>query len=162
MPENIKDLFAEAEKVAKTLNERSNRIQSAIQEMEQKLQTLNLGLEYWLDEDPLSNEGSEVDEEDSRDSPTRVQRELGYAKIAGSWGLFIRRARYEEHNNGYTSPWWELTESSEIQPLQKASRQLRIRALDRFPGLIRALTQEAENAISTIEQATTLAEVGPQ
>jgi hypothetical protein len=54
---------------------------------------------------------------------------LGYGKHRGKWGLLV-------------SYGWEDSDETEVIFLRDAPREVRIKAVDRIPGLLDALIQE--------------------
>ena len=154
--------FSNLEKYSKTISDGSDKVNQALAEIQEKLNSLNLGVEAWLDSGSL-RETLSLGE--SRAEKERTLREVGTAKILnvlwlgygkdeeGNWGLLVsevteRRAEGGSHNV-------LLGQNSR---LLDASRDLRIRALDLIPLLIEKLEGKAEELVETVSKATTSAD----
>jgi hypothetical protein len=144
---------------AETLNAESADINTLIDQMEEKLQALNLGFEVWVNRCPLTERLSEEEnyDRDIGNGPlvTRGTQDtqLGYTKIGDAWRLAIRTATWQ-----YVDPEQPDGEAKEIvhgnpTPLNDAPRHLRIKALEAFPALIWLLQEEAEKALQAITRA---------
>jgi hypothetical protein len=156
---DIKDLKVLAEK----LNAETDALQAALQTTQDKLNALRLGVEVWLDREPISaSEWSDI--EDEGGSPTGAREylaeELGYGrdKYGDQWALLVRTRRYVEgpDSRGYTSQ--EEYFHSAPRPLLGASRALRIAAVEHLPQLVDALKEHAAKALASIEKAKKLAD----
>ncbi len=123
-------LLSELEGLAHKLNAESNSINIIIDSVESRLQAANPGIECWLC--PLQAE----DEDGAGDSG-----ELGFAKLSGTWRLFIKNRTHK------------YVVSSELVPLSQTSRALRIAALRELPRLIEAITQKVRDNVQAIEDA---------
>jgi len=87
----------------------------------------------------------------SKDS--RCEVKLGFAKVAGDWGLSVREARYDYDKQG--DEWIAVGETSATK-LRDASRDMRIKALELLPALISTLKSKAESDTRAILDAKKL------
>jgi len=155
--------FSNLEKYSKTISDGSDKVNQALAEIQEKLNSLNLGVEAWLDSGSI-RETLSLTESRAEKEPTLLEvgiaRKfnvlwLGYGKDEeGNWGLLVKEvterlgAEDGSHNVllGQTSR------------LLDASRDLRIRALDLIPLLIEKLEGKAEELVETVSKATTSAD----
>lgn len=147
----LQSAFSELEESAQRLNAASDRTNKLLSAAQQRLIATNVGLELWLHDEPI--------EEDERAggagqwATTHGRRTvLGFAKVEGSWMLAVREQAFERgfYEGDNSSPYLDLSFSSEASPLLKAPRQQRIAALVRLPRLIQELKRVADKAYQTI------------
>lgn len=146
MPEvEFSRLLSDLTTTARTLNKASDSLNEVLTACEDTLRRLNVGLEVWLDDDPISWNAST---EEGHDEAI----ELGFAAVHDEWQLVLRRALYGPDAEG------KLTVRSvwNVKPLSDGSRKQRIEAVKRLPQLIEAIKQEAEAAVKAIEAAKNL------
>ncbi|SRR6266851_4467662 len=146
----LKDLAA----VATQLNEESDDLNEVLDAWDEKLRSLNIGLERWV---AISSEDQSVtveDGSDTKDVPGSVEQQLGWAKydIGGGWRLVTREATYR----GDADSGWQKIEQSLSQPIGEASREVRIEALEVLPRLLQELKESAEKAVAKIARAKKL------
>jgi len=149
------------EEVATLLNKQSDSLNKTLQKIQDKLNSLNVGLEAWAS-GWLSNESLAM-EEDSRGNiitpfPGATSRArvvfCGYARTGRGWGLAIRPAVVY-----YDAELCYLGEhNGDPQPLLEAPRDIRIAALEHIPEVIGQLQEKAEQAIEAIEKAKVIAD----
>lgn len=144
------------EQTAQSLNRVSNSINTILAAVEKKLVESNVGLEVWLNRVLGSTMSkARVDQNFGRVDYS-LQRELGFAKLNGTWCLTVRGVRtndtFFEGDPKCPIHYEEVVE--EPIPLMQASRQERIAALSLLPDLLEAIENEATRAIQTIEEAT--------
>ena len=151
-------LLSALTETAKTLNKESDSLNEVIGRCEQMLAGMKIGLEVWVDTDPLESsawtEERHTDEEVERGT---MDTELGFAEVHGKWRLAVRVARYETvdlRDNREISP--RLYDVSQMTALLDASRRERIAALKHLPRLIEAMKREAEEAVKAIQNAKNL------
>ena len=149
--------FASLSDAAARLNAESDGINLLIEQLQEKLRTLNIGLEAWV---LLHTEPGAATAPPPRIGPlappttVRVETSLGYARGADGWALYVKRIAYRAKSS---SPF--LPEEPEPVTVNKwlklpdASRAVRIQALRAFPKLLEQLKATAESAVDAIEQA---------
>ena len=147
--------FSDLREVAAKLNEQSDSIAKIIEQFQETLRQLNLGVEVWI---PLQSEESVFTPTFGVKIPVPVTIEtsLGYARGDDGWGLFIKRIAFR----ATTAPVplgpvqrGEAVKVNKWVKLLEASRSVRIAALDAFPKLLEALKASAESAVQTIQNA---------
>jgi hypothetical protein len=119
---------------AAKLNGVSNELSKPIMEIEAALKRLNLGIPTWVVfvdwHDP--NTGAFWD------------REVGYAKVSGKWGIAIRA-----NEGNYNDP--ESTVSEEWL-FNDAARGFRVAAVDKLPELLERLIVSAEETAEKLSE----------
>lgn len=129
-PSSAPELF----RVAKSLNEETDRLNDAVALVAETLKPLNLGVTSWhkffADED----------------GPFWVTEEVGYAKVKGKWGIALRKTTGDESS---------IDEADEkIWPFDEAPRELRIRGAGFLPALIEKLHADAEEVVASVGRNT--------
>src|ERR1700677_2372080 len=125
--------FSNLSKATSILNKASGELASAISQLDEMLQNLNIGLTAWLAFRSHECESPEYDEE-----------QLGYSKVSGKWGLAIRHI-YGDPGEGreeVTGPWL----------FNDASRELRLLAVDKIPDLLELLAKVAAKTAEKVEE----------
>ncbi len=166
------DSFKELAQVAEQLNQKSNQINLTISSINDKFRAMNLGTEVWLEDRPLisgddqlwrlasltgeDSEPTDVSEEDGETFHTSNQTWLGYCKVENLWQLAVR-------NQEVLPPGVRALDGKHIVditlpvPLLKATRDLRLEALELLPMLVEKMKNRAEQLIAGIEKASALA-----
>ena len=141
--------FSNLEKYSKTINEGSDRVSQSLLEVQDKLDSLNLGVEVWLDWAP----DEYVNERPAEEGWSEITL-LGYGKeVDGKWSLLLRESRIRGTSE---ADWKEDVQNTTF--LLNASRNLRIKALDLIPKLIRRIESEAKDLVDTVSKAKTSAD----
>lgn len=144
----VEKAMRELADVSLQLNSESNSINATIVALNNKLQTLNIGLEVWLD-NPLI-EALPGDERQDGVGPY-----LGYCSVEDQWQLAVRArpkpGAWEPVGSGVG---WvgDLPRT----PLTKASREVRLAALTQLPFLVTKIYQEAQRVLKAIQDARAL------
>ena len=154
--------FSNLEKHSKIINEGSDEVTAVLIEIQEKLNSLNLGVEVWLNENAADDEDGwhPITETETEDGWTELH-ELGYGKGPdGQWGLLVKYSRYREiagepPNENELDLEIETTQGDDF--LLKAARHLRIQALDLIPQLVKEIEKRAEVLVNTIKKAEGLA-----
>jgi hypothetical protein len=130
------------------LNSESNSINATIVALNKKLQTLNIGLEVWLEDSLIQA----LPGDERRDG---IGPYLGYCSVEDEWQLAVR-ARPTPHA-------WEPVGSGvgwvgdlPRSPLTKATREIRLAALPQLPFLVSKINQEAQRVLRAIQDARAL------
>jgi len=149
--------LSDLREVAVKLNEESDSLIKLIEQFQETLRPLNLGLEVWI---PLQSEestftptvGSKIP------VPVRIETSLGYARGDDGWALYLKRVAYRSKAATTLLGVTELREAVKVNKwikLVDASRAVRLAALDAFPKLLDALKASAESAVRAIQNAKT-------
>jgi hypothetical protein len=97
----------------------------------------------------------------------RTAIELGYARFPDGWRLAVRTVTYRQTKaHAGAVRWDDPTErdegavevSRDAKPLLRASRTIRILAVDRIPALIEALYVTASGIVDAVEKARRIAD----
>ena len=137
----LPSLLSDLQESAQKLNNESAAMNSIISSIESRLVQMNLGVECWLENSLLG-----VDDNGS----STETASLGFAKVNGQWGLFIKV--YKQGTAGLL----ETLNLIQGVPLSRASRELRIAALAKMPTLVKQLSDEVKRKLKTIEDAKLL------
>ena len=158
-PPNTAHLLAELAKNAAEFNQASDGLNSLIERFEETLRNLHLGIETWLVRSPLKSDERKEDYVEDHGAYERgeltVNTQLGFTKRAGEWGLAVRIAVYRR--SGIVE--WEFLRVRSEVPLRDASRALRIKALEKFPELLRSLNEQVKAGIEKIHAARQFVEL---
>src|SRR5579863_6634773 len=128
------DTIRELSDLSRQLNSDSDAVNSTIGTINKKLRSLNLGIEAWFNSpllDPLPGD-------ESRDS---IGPFLGYCSVEDEWQLAVREKPIDWHGDLLRSP------------LLKASREVRIAALQYIPAVVDQLKSEAQRVLRAIRDA---------
>jgi hypothetical protein len=155
---DIKDLAA----LARKLNANTDALNQSLEEIQNKLNALGLGIEVWLGQ---SLHQSDMDDVlDEREVPTGEREyyadELGYGRHGDKWALLVRNRRtvIAPADDPRDPDVRTVFGPTDQQPLLNASRKLRIAAVDLIPALVEGLKAAAASALASIEKAKKLAD----
>jgi uncharacterized protein YukE len=140
--------LAELTALSTTLNQQSNRVNDLLKELEGKLYAMNLGVEVWAYDAPLSRTPKAWYDPD-KDREYRESRDLvlGWARFGEKYGLTVQSVTYRWEGK------WVMTDEGPRTPLLQATREARIAALDKIDVLIEALTEQAREVVNSIQKA---------
>ena len=145
--------------VAKTLNSKSNKINTVIEKINGKLLSLNLGIEVWIE---LTDTGLSFDPGDNNNpaSKYRLRDLLGYVQCGKdwTWQLAVRQEKTLYVYDQDEKQEEEMCEPGATMPLLTASREIRIAAMQNIEGLLTKLKQRGDHIIKTIDEAEAVAE----
>jgi hypothetical protein len=149
------ETLSELSEIAKQLNQESDFLNAAIKALEAQLAEMNLGLEAAV---VLDRTGRLRDRSYSPARDYETVTFLRYCKLGDGWRLAIQEETtdYECNDNREERG---VTNEGRFTPLLKASRDLRIAAVDHFDELLDKLKLEAELKLATVRVAKTLAAV---
>jgi len=154
--------FAALSDVAARLNAQSDTITQLIEQFQDKLRALNVGLEAWV---LLKSEPGSVvvpaprprlttPRQRAQATSVTMEVSVGHARGDEGWGLFVRRIAYEPRPSGvFPSANAEVVSVAKWIKLVDASRAIRVEALGAFPKLLGELKIAAESAVQTIANA---------
>ncbi|GEM_PF-1524525 len=145
------DSMNELKLLASHLNRESDAITHTIQQIQDKLNNLKMGIPVWL-EDPIP-----MKFQSDKKIPPHAGFCLGYSKTKEGWGLVVRRkplrAAYRVPSGGFDHHWSDdLFLSEQPMPLLKTSRSLRVIALKHIPKLIRRMVKAAKELNAEMEK----------
>lgn len=145
--------------VASQLNEESDSINTIIEQLQESLKRLNLGLEAWVQ---VQSEESMITMPRPQPSvPAIVETSVGYARGQDGWALWVKRVAYRANTmpNPLVGIPLAMREPVKVHPwlkLVEAARPVRIAALDAVPRLLDALKAAADSAVQSIQSAKKL------
>lgn len=144
------------------LNQTIDEFNKIIASIEKKLADAGIGLEVWVEDDPVESGDSYSDflstDRDQEDPiPTRDVTLLGYARINDKWVLAVKSATLTTKDDHRGGEYEAVTGSSELRPLLNASREIRARSMRLIPRLLGVLTDEAEQALRSMDAAKKVA-----
>jgi len=161
---DLADQFAALSDVAARLNAKSDTVNQLIEQFQDKLRALNVGLEAWV---LLKSEPGSVvvpvpgprlttPRQPAPATPVTMEVSVGHARGDEGWGLFVRRIAYKPQPGAFPPANAEVVSVAKWLKLVDASRVIRVEALGAFPKLLEALKIAAESAVQTIENAQKL------
>lgn len=133
---DLNDLFSSLSNNAAILNTYSDSCNNKLKDVQERLVSLNIGLEYWLKE-PLSSSDQQGDI-GANDNSTVIIKRLGFTRLNGNWVLAIKTIRcvsgfyMGEQDCPYTNEYVDR----DPEPLLDASRELRLNALKSLPDFL--------------------------
>lgn len=146
------EVLSELSTLAEQINSSSDAVNAAIVKLNEQLRAMNLGIEAWIQ---IGHSGLK---QDSR--PARKYREvilLGFCKFDDTWQLAINEKVIDYvPNPEYPEDEDEITEDF-YTALLKASRELRITAVEHFDDLLDALKSKATKTLASVTKAKKLA-----
>lgn len=148
------------EELAARLNQESDSINETIKAIQEKINSLNPGLEVWLDNDGFSADALAISNPEKNQDGNIVLRKtyLGYSKLNNKWALAIKVEDVVEFWDQDMQQNDTRIEDTEYSHLLEASRQIRIAALEKMQKLINTIADRAEGSSETIEKAKKVAE----
>jgi hypothetical protein len=147
----LKAIFPSLEAQAARLNEASDNANQLLTVIENRLIALNIGLEVWHSEpvhigDAKGNLGP-------YETSSQVVQKLGFARIEGKWCLALKPVcQVDGFFQGDTDcPYQNQYSADAPTSLLKASRGLRINALQAMPKFLAELNERIGSTIRQIE-----------
>jgi 5-methylcytosine-specific restriction protein A len=150
------DTFSTLAALSEQLNSKTDNLNVVITAFNENLARLNLGIEVWIDADPLERKNVR---QENRGHLCWVAdlTMLGYCRADDSWQLAVKNAtRIEYTENGGIRE--ELIEARIPQPLLRASRDIRLAAVEKLPRVMMELESRARMLLASINQAEEMAE----
>jgi hypothetical protein len=129
--ESIQSSFKRLSAAASNLNAVSDELGKSVEELESSLQKLNLGVTHWVSFEQIEENNG-----------VYWVKEVGYAKIGGTWGVALREASVHATSGDI--------EIHDQWLFKDAPRELRIASIDALPDLLAKLARKAEATASRI------------
>jgi hypothetical protein len=147
--------FEELAAIAGKLNAESNDLNKTITSLNARFAEINVGVEVWL---PLSQGGLRYNRRVSPPEKYEENTFLGYGKVGPDekWQLAVREDTLTYNWDNDEKEEYVVTES-DCTPLLKASRDIRIQAMELVPELLEALKRAAQEKLRIIQGAKKLA-----
>lgn len=151
------------ERLAKRLNAATDELNASLQEIQDRLNSMGLGVDVWLEESlDLSSTREMATPGDRRDpSPEFTLDFLGYGRFGDGWALLVQRRHAVRLGpvDGCVVDLVNYVEIDEATPLMRASKKIRLAAVAQLPQLIQLMKLEAQRQITAIENAKKLADL---
>ena len=167
--------ISELSKLSAQLNQESEHVNVAIGRFNDTLASMNLGVQTWLTEylwkgeyftqpkPPTAINPTCADwlREEEVKAATDIRRsakavQLGYAKAEDRFQLVVRTVTVEEFIDGSGQGCERIVNPSDPQPLTKASRNLRIDALEMLPRLTESIAGRIHSLLKSIQTGAAL------
>jgi hypothetical protein len=157
--------------LSQRLNASTDQLNIELQGIEDRINALSLGVEGWVTKRPLQEEFSDEWAALAHNAVapsaalgystrSRTATELGYARFSEGWKLAVRTVTYPQTRTPDSMEWDEPVDAAdsggirrEAKRLLRASRTLRMHAVDRIPDLIEALHAAATQVAEAVEKA---------
>lgn len=137
--------------VAKTLNKKSDKLNSAIADLEKRIAETNIGVSVWLDYRFELRESSGLDEEGHL--TWLDYHQLGYTKVGSDWCICVR-ARSDQYDAKRDCT--RCLETEAPVRLSSAPRSIRCEAAAHFDELVDSIIRKAQAYIENIDHAEDL------
>lgn len=125
--------FQRLQDAATHLNAVSDELGKSITALDAALRPLNLGVSTWVSvesyEDPVTTD--------------YWAKQLGYAKVGSKWGIALRHCRGNHNADFHNDP--------EEWLFNEGPRALRVKAVEKLPELLEALTRKATETAEDIK-----------
>jgi hypothetical protein len=155
---DLKDLVP----LAQRLNAATDELNQSLQTIQDKLNTMGLGVEVWLPDPLRESPWRDILDRDSEPTGRREYDadELGYGRLGNGWALLVRRVRYVDTDAANARATIEAYDDNNrrVGPLLHVSRELRVTAVGRIHRLIDELRAESSKVIDAVEQAKRIAD----
>ncbi len=140
MVDSIKELSG----LSRKLNQKSDTLNEVITSINEKLATLNLGVEAWVGNiqrgDPWYR-----DADDDQAFPLHDETWLGYYRFEKGWELAVKTVTVDADGGAaYVDG---------LAPLLSARRDIRVRAMKLIPELLNSIKKNAETLLQSIDEA---------
>ena len=144
--------FDELILLARRISIVSDDLNAALKRIEDRLNALVIGIESFV---PIPDT-REVASSDKREAEEWHEYHLGYGRVGSGWGLLTRRSCFHDDPSMTALPASRRRYTDE-KPLQRSSRELRVKAVAAIPDLLKQLEGEAVSALKTVESPQHLA-----
>ena len=133
----VESSFKQLSTAAQTLHAASDDLRKVIRQLDASLKKLGLGFPAWVQ---ISG---------SSDETTYWNRDLGYARVGGKWGLALRdvTGNHIDHDD----------DSEEVWAFNDAPRAMRIEAVGKIPDLLERLLQQTEETTKKLQSKIAMA-----
>lgn len=134
--DNIDDIFTSLSQNASALNSYSDSCNQKLKSVQDRLVSLNIGLEYWLKK-PLVTSDQQGDI-GVNDNSTVIEKRLGFSRINGNWMLAVKTVRcvsgfyLGQEDCHFTNEYVDYSP----EPLLDASREIRLNAVKELPTFL--------------------------
>lgn len=149
--DNIDDIFTSLSQNAAALNSYSDSCNQKLKSVQDRLVSLNIGLEYWLKK-PLVTSDQQGDI-GVNDNSTVIEKRLGFSRINGNWMLAVKTVRcvsgfyLGQEDCHFTNEYVDYSP----EPLLDASREIRLNAVKELPTFLSEYNELVSEFNSALE-----------
>lgn len=143
------------ESQAGRLNEISDEVNKKLTEIENRIVSLNIGLEFWYSV-PVHRDDS-VGTFSYDDTTEQLIQVLGFARVDNKWCIAVKPIKLVKgfFEGDYNCPFENPYAAGKVVPLLQSSRDLRIASLAAMQDFLTKLTEHVQSVNRTIEKTTT-------
>lgn len=133
---SIENIFSALSNNASILNSHSESCNAKIKDTQERLVSLNIGLEYWLS-NPISRSDQNGDI-GVNDNSTETIKRLGFTRLNGVWMLAVKTVRSVSgfYQGDLECPYTNEYVDKEPEPLLDTPREIRLSALKYLPDFL--------------------------
>lgn len=149
--DTIDDIFTSLSQNASALNSFSDNCNQKLKSVQDRLVSLNIGLEYWLKK-PLVTSDQQGDI-GVNDNSTVIEKRLGFSRINGNWMLAVKTVRcvsgfyLGQEDCHFTNEYVDYSP----EPLLDASREIRLNAVKELPTFLSEYNELVSEFNSALE-----------
>lgn len=149
--DNIDDIFTSLSQNASALNSYSDSCNQKLKSVQDRLVSLNIGLECWLKK-PLVTSDQQGDI-GVNDNSTVIEKRLGFSRINGNWMLAVKTVRcvsgfyLGQEDSHFTNEYVDYSP----EPLLDASREIRLNAVKELPTFLSKYNELVSEFNSALE-----------
>ncbi|GKW34031.1 hypothetical protein PEC730217_28110 [Pectobacterium carotovorum subsp. carotovorum] len=138
---NFENLFSALSDSASILNTHSDSCNKIIKDTQDRLVSLNIGLEYWLN-NPIFRSDQKGDI-GANDNSTEIIKRFGFSRLNGNWMLSVKTVRCVSgfYQGEMDCPYTNEYVDKEPEPLLDAPREIRLTALKYLPEFLDGYNQ---------------------
>ncbi len=149
--DKLDDLFSSLSDSASTLNNYSDSCNKKLKYAQERLSSLNIGLEYWLEE-PIFR-GDQTGNLDPHKTSIEKIKRLGFSRLSSHWVLAVKTVRCVSgfYQGDMSCPYTNEYVDDAPEPLLDSSREIRLAALKALPEFLAKyndLVQELNSELS--------------
>ena len=150
---NLSSLFQSLDSSAAELNQISDAVNTSLETIEKKLNSLNIGFDIWHPTpvsrlDPQGGAGL-------RENTTEIVGHFGFSVVDGRWCLsFKKLRRVSGFFEGYEDqPFTNEYAEGQVATLLKQSREIRTNALEAMPEFLALVVEKIQEKARKLAEA---------
>ena len=149
----VRDEMERLRQAAEALNAATDGLNEVIEQLEDELAKIGVGLTYWLDE--YQAQPAIFDHQEQNDRRAKGWT-LGYTKIGDRWRLAVREVTVEvpsEEDDPISRTPWSFLRRGTAVPLLTAPRIVRAEAAPELERLVSGLRARADHLTEGVDKA---------
>jgi hypothetical protein len=151
--QNLSTLFQSLDSAATELNQISDSINTSLETVEKKLNSLNIGFDIWHPYPVSSRDligGASV-----KQITTEIVGYFGFATVDGRWCLAYKQIRRESgFFEGYEDqPFTNEYSEGQVATLMRQSREIRTNSLEAMPDFLALVVQRMQEKARKLAEA---------